>query len=205
VSAVQAAMIEPFSIGLYAQRLAGGVAGRTCAVLGTGPIGLSVVAALKAAGAANIYVTDIRDNRAQLAARLGADWTGNPVRQDVVEAILTAEPLGVDFAFECAGEQDAVDQCAQVAKPGATILLVGIPEAERYGFEMNAMRRKELTVRNVRRQNGCVGAAIELVAGGRVNLDPLVTHHFTMEQTAEAFDTVAYYRDNVVKAVIDVA
>jgi len=199
----QATLIEPFAIGFYAaRRLAGDVDGLTAAVLGSGPIGLCVMLALKQGGAGSVTMTDIRDYRLDMARTMGADWTGNPNAENVADRILQAEPLGVDLAFECAGEQDTLDQCVEVLKPGGTLLVVGIPERDRISFLMDRIRRKELRILNVRRQNDCVAAAIELVAAGAVDLDPMVTHNYTLDQTNEAFDVVADYRDNAVKAMI---
>jgi len=201
----QAALVEPFSIGLYSQRLAGDVSGKTVAVLGTGPIGLSVLLSLKAAGAAKIYATDIRDYRAELAARLGAAWTGNPRTEDIVAAIRRAEPNGVDLAYECAGEQDTADQCLELVAPGGTVMIVGIPELDRLSFDMNYMRRGEIRIQNVRRQNKCVGPAIEMIASGEVDAAAMITHDYTLDQAAEAFEVVSEYKDNVVKAMIHLA
>ena len=201
----QATLIEPFSIGFYAaRRLAGDVAGKTAAVLGAGPIGLCVMLALKQGGASRVYMTDLRDNRLAMARTMGADWTGNPNQDDVAGDILRAEPPGVDLAFECAGEQETLDQCVSILKPGGTLLIVGIPELDRIEFTMDQVRRKELCIQNVRRQNDCVAPAIELLADGLVDLDPMVTHNYTLDQTNEAFDVVADYRDNAVKAMIHV-
>ncbi len=205
MSAEQAVMIEPFSIGLYAQRLAGEVASKTFAILGSGPIGLSVLEALKAAGAERVYMTDIREYRCEFAHKAGADWVGNPQTRDVAGEIRSAEPLGVDVAFECAGEQETVDQAVRLVKPGGSIILVGIPEVDRISFEMNAMRRSEIHIRNVRRQNGCVQPAIDLVASGQVDVASMVTHRFSLDQVQEAFDAVSNYRDGVVKAIINLA
>jgi L-iditol 2-dehydrogenase len=204
VTLVQGALIEPFSIGLYAQRLAGDVAGKTIAVLGCGPIGLSVLTALKAAGPANVYMTDIRDNRAELAGRMGAEWTGDPQRQDIVAEICRSEPTGLDLAYECAGERDTADQCLQLVKPGGTVLIVGIPELDRLSFDMNIMRRCEVRIQNVRRQNECFAPAIDLIAWEKVDLGAMVTHEFPLSETSAAFDIVANYKDNVVKAMIHV-
>jgi len=204
MTADQAALVEPFSIGLYARALAGEVPGKTAAVLGAGPIGLSVLMALRHARAGEVYVTDVRDWRAQLAASLGASWIGNPNSQDVVADIRRTEPGGVDVAFECAGEQATVDQCAQLLKPGGLLVLVGIPELDRLSFEMNCMRRCELRIQNVRRQNKCIGRAIELIASGQVQADRMITHRYSLDQARQAFDTVANYADSVVKAMIHV-
>ena len=204
-SAIRTALTEPFAIGLYAQRLGGEPAGRTIAVLGSGPIGLCVLTALKAAGPCTVYATDIRDYRLAKASEMGADWTGNPNSRGVVADILAAEPLGVDLVYECAGEQETFDQAVELLKPGGVLLVVGIPETDRIGLLMAPMRRKELFLQNVRRQNECEADAIELLASGRANLDAMVTHEFSLDETQLAYDTVADYRDGAVKAMVHVS
>ncbi len=201
----QAAMIEPLSIGVHAQRLAQTEAGATLAILGSGPIGLSVLLACRAAADCTVYMTDLIDERLAMAAQLGAAWTGNPKQADVVKAIGEAEPAGVDFVFECAGEQETLNQAVELLKPGGTLVMVGIPEFDEVSFQAHTLRRKELTIKNVRRQNHCIAPAIELVSSGRINIDPLMTHHFPLAETAAAFDLVSGYRDGVIKAMIHVA
>jgi L-iditol 2-dehydrogenase len=202
VTAVQAALVEPFSIGMYAVRLAGELSGCHAAVLGAGPIGLSVIAAAKADCHCAIYATDIRDNRLSMAAHFGADWIANPQRVDVVAGMLAERPGGLDVVFECAGEQDAIDQALQVLKPGGLLVLVGIPQTPTISLDPDLMRRRELRLQNVRRQNECVEPAIARVAGGDVRLDPMVTHTFGIQQAPEAFELVADYRDGVIKAMV---
>lgn len=200
----QAALVEPFAIGLYAQRRFGRPKGQNIAILGSGPIGLCVLSVLKAAGPCKVYVTDLLDGRLSVAARCGADWTLNAAGRDAVAAIGDLCPLGVDCVFECAGKQETLDQAARLLTPGGTLVMVGIPAGDRVSFDMNYLRRRELTLLNIRRQNECVRPAIEMLAGGQVNLDALVTHRFRLDQAQQAFDLVADYRDGVVKAMIDV-
>ena len=140
-----------------------------------------------------------------MAKRCGADWTGAPTSDDVVKAILEREPGGLDCVFECAGRQETLDQAVELLKPGGALVLVGIPESDRVSFRVDSMRRKELRLQNVRRQNDCTKAAIDLVASGAVIVDPLATHHFTLDETKAAFDHVADYADGIVKAIIHVA
>jgi len=85
------------------------------------------------------------------------------------------------------------------------VLMIGIPEFDRVSFSIHTMRRKEIELQNVRRQNQCMAPAIELVAKGAINLDRIVTHQFPLAETKQAFDLVADYRDGVVKAVIHVS
>jgi len=202
---VQAALVEPLSIGVYAVRLAGVQPGAKIAILGSGPIGLCVLLACRAAARCVTYVTDLLDERLEIARQCGADWAGNPQHADVVAAIGKLEPLGMDLVFECAGQQETLDHGVGLLKPGGTLLIIGIPELDRVSFSIDRMRRKELRLQNVRRQNGCVAPAIEMVASGAVNVDRLVTHHFPLAETQAAFDLVAGYRDGVVKAIIHIS
>lgn len=202
VSMEQTTLLEPFAIGLYAQRLGGETEGKRVAILGSGPIGLCVLLAVRAAGACVTYITDLLDERLAIARTCGADVTAVPTRQDIVGEFMAAEPLGFDLAFECAGEQETLDQCVGLVKPGGKVLVVGIPELDRWSFEADAARRKALCIQHVRRQNECVQDAIDLVAAGAVDLDPMVTHHYTLDQTREAYDTVCDYQDGVMKAIV---
>ncbi|MCW3095264.1 MAG: gutB 1 [Chthonomonadaceae bacterium] len=199
----QAATVEPLSIGVYAVSLAPPMRGAKIGILGAGPIGLSVLLPARAEGVAKVYITDKIDARVQLALRAGADWAGNPDTEDVVEAITQREPELLDAVFECSGDQAAMDQAIQMLKPGGMLLLIGIPGAQnRVSFDINLLRRKEIRIQNVRRQNGCVQRAIDLIADRAVDVDVMITHHLPFAQTQEGFDKVADYRDGVVKAIV---
>jgi L-iditol 2-dehydrogenase len=193
-----AALVEPLSIGCYAIRLAGELAGRRIAILGCGPIGLSVLLAARQAGVAHILASDPLASRQALARRLGATWTGSPAALNGQ----TSEQAERDVVFECCGQQDAMDQGVALLKPGGKLVLIGIPEFDRASFAVDLLRRKELCLQNVRRQNTCVEPAIALCRQYRSEIRSLITHRFPAERTAEAFDLVAGYRDGVVKAMI---
>ena len=201
----QAVLVEPLSVGLHAVRLGEVYPAARVAVLGAGPIGLSVLACAKAASPATVYVTDLIDQRLRAARQLGADWTGNPRQEDVVAAIKEQEPWGLDLVFECSGDPACIDQGVRLLTPGGTLLTVGIPASPRVDFDVHTMRRKELTLQNVRRQRGCMAPAIRLVAAGQIDTAPLLTHRFPLEQIRDAFELVAGYRDGVIKAVIELS
>jgi L-iditol 2-dehydrogenase len=246
------AMVEPLSIGVWAQRLAPPMAGKKAAILGVGPIGLCTLMAAKAAcGDCEIYATDLLAHRLELAKRLGADrvelatpedmraqipsagrhasaspavWDSrrhvDTGRREADETGLEVEDMPAqiassgdlrrhgtqefDVVFECAGKQETLDQGVELLKPGGTLVVVGIPEGDRISFDMNLVRRKELRIQNVRRQNECVQDAIGLAASGKINMDSLITHRFSLDQTQQAYDLVAQYGDGVVKAVINI-
>ena len=83
-------------------------------------------------------------------------------------------------------------------------MLIGIPTVDRISFEIDFLRRKEICVQNVRRQNECMQPAIDLIESGRINVDFMITHRFGFDQCKAAFDLVDAYDDGVVKAVIEV-
>jgi L-iditol 2-dehydrogenase len=82
------------------------------------------------------------------------------------------------------------------------MMIVGIPRENRVSFSPDLMRRKEITLINVRRQNHCTQKAIDLLAAGKVNLDFMATHQFDFAQTQKAFDLVAGYKDGAVKVIV---
>ena len=198
----QAVATEPLAIGLYSHRLAEPKPGAKIGILGSGPIGLCVLLACRAADKYSIYMTDLLEERLAVARRCGADWTGNPRDEDVGASISQREPLGLDIAFECAGQQETLDQAVDLLKPGGTLLMIGIPQLDRVSFKADPMRRKELRLQNVRRQNECTQLTVEMVASGKIDVDPLLTHDFPFAETKAAFDLVSDYRDGVVKAII---
>jgi len=195
-----AALVEPLSIGIYTVKRAGNVAGLKVGVLGSGPIGLCVTAAARSLGADAIYATDKIDARLDTVLKAGARWSGNPDREDVVASVKEQEPEQLDVVYECCGQQDAIDQAAQMLKPGGKIVIVGIPEVDKITFDIDYIRRNELSVINVRRQNNCVEDAIDLLAAA--DFSWMVTHRFPLEETKKAFDLVAAYEDGVIKAII---
>ncbi len=199
----QAALAEPLSIGMYAFRLSGIQTGTKTAILGAGPIGLSVLLCAKADVEGTFYMTEPIAPRREMARQLGADWIGDPTSVDPVEAILEHEPLGLDTVFECSGDPACIDQALDLLGPGGRLVLVGIPPTVRVEFDIHRMRRKELTFINVRRQNECVAPVIERLADGRIQADAMITHRFSFEQIGDAFELVAGYRDGVVKAMLD--
>jgi L-iditol 2-dehydrogenase len=198
----QGTLCEPFAIGVYAVLQANLPKDAKIAILGAGPIGLSCMAAAKAEGITDIYMTDKIAERVDIAAANGAVWAGNPDAEDIVKAIYEKETGGMDVVFECAGQQDAIDQGMELLKPGGKIMAIGIPREDRISYDADQSRRKEITVVNIRRQNDCTQKAIDLIATGKADVDFMVTHRFDFSQSKEAFDLVAGYKDGVVKAII---
>ena len=203
VSMVEAALSEPLAIGVYGVKQSIPMTGAKIGVLGAGPIGFSVFMPALSMGAPKAYVTDKIDARLELAQKAGASWTGNPDTSDIVSGILSAEPLGLDAVFDCCGDQEALDQAIEILKPGGKLMIIGIPEFDRFSFPVDRLRHKEICIQNVRRQCECVQSALEMIEKKDFDVNVMATHHFGFDETKEAFDRVADYKDGVLKAMIE--
>jgi L-iditol 2-dehydrogenase len=199
----QGALCEPLAIAVYSVKQSRLPKSADVAILGAGPIGLSCMICARAEGVRACYMTEKIDERVRIAKKGGATWAGNPLKQDVVAAILKQQPLGMDVVYECAGQQETIDQGVDLLRAGGKLMLIGIPREDRISFAIDKIRRKEVAIINIRRQNGCTGAAIDLVASGKVSPDFMVTHRFRLGQVQEAFELVAAYKDGAVKAMIE--
>jgi L-iditol 2-dehydrogenase len=199
----QAAISEPLSIGVYAVNRSIPMQGTKVGILGFGPIGMSVQLPAIARGAEKVYVTDKIDERLKICREAGATYAGNVDKTDVLKEILELEPKGLDVVFECCGKQEAIEQAFDLLKPGGVLMLIGIPEFDRWSFPVDKGRHKEVTIVNVRRQNGAVEETLEMLENGTVDISKMPTHRFSFADTKEAFDLVASYGDGVMKAMID--
>jgi L-iditol 2-dehydrogenase len=194
---------EPLAIGVYAVKKAAGVKGLDVGILGFGPIGMSVMLAAKAEGAGSFTVTDKIQPRLAIALKEGATALYNPLEEDFTSMLKQHHPLGLDVVFECCGQQEAFDQAVDVLKPGGKLIVVGIPEFDRWSMSVELTRRKEISLQFIRRQVDCVETALEMMGNGKIDISAMVTHRFPFGNTKEAFDLVAAYSDGVMKAMID--
>jgi L-iditol 2-dehydrogenase len=198
----EGALVEPLTIGLYSFKMIGGFRPVAIAVLGSGPIGLSVILAARAYGVRTIFATDKVEARVKAAIQAGADWSGNPDHQDIVAEIRGREAGLLDAAYECCGDQEALDQGIELLKPGGKLFIIGIPTEGRVSFDIHRIRRHEISVHNVRRQRDCIPEAVGLIGSGRADVRFMATHVFGIDEAAAAFELVRGYRDGVIRAII---
>lgn len=198
----QAVLSEPLCIGSYAVRISRQKEHQNIAILGLGPIGLSVLIFSKLKNPENIFGTDLINERLDVGEKLNINYRFNPKNEDIVENINTICQDGIDIVFECAGEQETLDQAIDILRPGGKLIMIGIPQTETVSFIPDKMRRKELTLINIRRQCGELPEVVENIAQDRIKLNPFITHRFKPEQATEAFELVSNYKDGVIKAFI---
>lgn len=202
----EGALLEPLGIALHGVDLAHLKPGYSVAVLGAGPIGLLIGAVSRAAGATEVFVTEPLAQRREFALKYSADVALDPEAADPITEILRVTGgRGVDVAFEAAGAPGTAQQAAAVTRIGGKVVIAGIPADDTIILNASTVRRKGLTIKLVRRMKHTYPRAIRLQQTGAVDLRPLATHRFPLEQIAKAFELVAGYEDGVLRAMIQVS
>jgi 2-desacetyl-2-hydroxyethyl bacteriochlorophyllide A dehydrogenase len=183
----EAALLDCTAVAVHAVHRAPVRPGIHVAVLGAGAIGQAVAQVARAAGG-RVTVVGTRAGPLALARQLGADET-------IDLGAAQAPPELVDVVFETAGGPRQLERAAAAARPTGLLAIVG-ESFERETLDVAAAMSKELTIAFVwsyDRWNGVdeYARAIELVAGGSVQLEPIVTHRFPLESIVEAYETAS--------------
>ena len=199
----QAVLLEPLAIALHAIDRVNFRPGSAAAVLGSGPIGLSVLMLLHEMGCHPLIATDKLEYRLDFARQMGATHTLNPRRDDVVARVheLTGG-YGSAYTFEAAGDAETFRQMVAAAGPAGQVAVLGIPAKDEIAFQASVARRKGLDVRMIRRSNRTTERAMAWALRNHMPLGKLATHHWPMSQVQQAFETVAAYADGVVKGIV---
>lgn len=130
----QATLSEPLAIGVYSIERSMLPAKANVAILGVGPVGMSVFHVLRTKNVGDVYVTDKIEERLRFSKKLNPKWSGNPDHTDIVKKISNIEPLLLDVVFECSGDTDAIGQAVQLLKPGGLSCLSEFLKQTRYPF-----------------------------------------------------------------------
>ena len=207
VSFEEGAMLEPLSVGVQAVRRGKVGIGSRVLVTGAGPVGILAAMAAQAAGATTVAMTDINLARLQAAAMLAGsacgggagdgtgdgdgDSDGGVIRHGRVRAFHL--PVGMasleaegefDIALECSGAAPALELCLQRARRGGRVVLVGMGPLK---VECRPVQIKELDLVGIFRYCNTYEPALQLVASGAIDLRPLVTHRFGLDDVGAAF------------------
>ena len=180
--------------------------GDIVAVFAQGPIGLCATAGSRLSGAGLIIAVDSNENRLKMAKQVGADITINFKEKDPVPAILEiTKGRGVDVAIEALGTEGTFQSCMRVLKPGGTLSSLGvysndihIPASAFYAGLGDQTIITTLCPGGKERMR----RLMDVISTRRVELKPMVTHRFKLEQIVEAYDLFANQRDGVLKVAI---
>ncbi|MGG5819100.1 L-idonate 5-dehydrogenase [Falsiroseomonas sp. HW251] len=181
-----AAFAEPLAVCLHATRQAGQVAGARVLVTGMGPIGMLAMLAARHAGAREVVVTDVVDPPLALARRLGADL-GLNTRSDPQALDRFGTDKGhFDVVFEASGAGAALAGALHAARPGATIVQLGL--GGEIPLPVNVLVAKEIALRGTFRFHEEFAWAVEIIAARRIDVTPLLTEVLKLDDAVAAFE-----------------
>ncbi len=181
-------MVEPTACALHAIRLSGMKVGDVVAVLGLGPIGQLIARLAKMSGAKAVYATEISRSRVELAKDV-VDLVINPKIADPVDRILDLTGgRGPDIVFECAGKVETTQESIALARRGGTVIIPGMCfEAVETSFIDVVL--KGLTLRgSLAWSVGEFAMAFDLIKNRRIDVKPLFTDRFPIEDINQAFE-----------------
>ncbi|KIJ99359.1 hypothetical protein K443DRAFT_173424 [Laccaria amethystina LaAM-08-1] len=220
VSLEDGAMMEPLSVAVHSVSTLGAFrTNQSIAVFGCGPIGLLCMAVARALGASRIIAVDINPDRLGFAKQYAAAQTYLPVEANEGESAidfikrnakhmknqLQIDDRGersIDLVVDASGAEASVQTAFYIAKAGGTFVQVGMGNPN-VTVNISLLTIKELTYKGSFRYGpGDYLLAISLVAQGRVDLKPLVTHRFKFEEAIIAFKATQAGRSDDGKAVI---
>jgi 2-desacetyl-2-hydroxyethyl bacteriochlorophyllide A dehydrogenase len=194
VSYEQGALVEPLSTAIHAVQLAESKIGKDLAVVfGAGAIGLFVLQTLRNLSPFKVVVSEISARRLEVAQELGADAVINPKVDDFAKIIAgigatRGENLArcVDLVMECVGSAPVTEQALAVIKPAGRIVLVGL--GPKMQIDITFLVQNQIRLQGAFAFLDEFGQAIELIRSKKVQVDPMISHRFTLEETKQAFD-----------------
>ena len=220
-----ALMTEPFSVALHAVAPVLPEEARTVLILGAGTIGLCVVAALRSLGSGSrVMVLAKYPYQGEMARRYGADQVFYLGEEDYLAGIAEAtgatlhRPIlgervavgGADLVFECVGSSSSIDDSLRLAASGGTVVLVGQAGVPR-GVDWSPIWLNEIAIRGCNtsgteitgaRRVRTMALALEILASGKLDLEPMLTHRFPLANYKEALSlTAARSQSRMVKSV----
>jgi len=205
VSLEEGSLLEPISVGVQACKRSGVTLGSKVLITGAGPIGLVNLLVAKAMGASTVIMTDMVENRLNVAKSMGADYTIK------VEKSATAEDLAVevekvmgampDISIDACGQESTIALGMLATRSGGTLCIIGHGPAEVKVPIIKACVR-EVNIKGVFRYANCYPMALAMVASGKVNVKKLITHNYSIEKSLEAFETAKTGAGGAIKVMI---
>ena len=192
----EGALVEPFAVSVHGVRRGRLIGGETVVVLGAGNIGLTAVAAARALGAGAIFVTARHEQQAALAKRLGADYAFAPDDPALPDALAdSTQGLGADLTIETVGgwKPEPIEQAIQLTREQGRFVVIGGYRAPITVDWLPPMLKEQTII-----FSSCYGiidgrhdyeVAIDLMASGRVDLKPMVTHIYPLDDIQKGFAT----------------
>lgn len=203
ISLREGTLIEPLAIALHSLKFSPPRIGDHVAVMGAGPIGLLTIALLKLNGASRIWAVEPVAHRREMAIAMGADVAIDPAATDpAMEILKDTGRRGVDAAYDCAAKPHSLEWAVNVVRNAGSLILTGIHSEVETPVNFHTLRRKEVTLFNVRRSNHESELALELLGTHSRLFAPVITHDRSMEQINQAFEMASTYSEGVGKLLV---
>jgi threonine dehydrogenase-like Zn-dependent dehydrogenase len=203
----QALLAQPLGTVIYALRKLPNLIDQNVAIVGQGPIGQLSPAAVRNLGAREIIAIDLLESRLKTSPKMGATSIINASKEDPVE--VTRRILNghlADVVIEAVGHREqALNLCTDLTRKFGSILFFGVPRKQVDELRWGDLFRKNLTVYTSVEPDFTrdFPLAMRWIGEGRLNVAPIITHRFPLQQIQEAFDTFRSRRDGALKVFID--
>ena len=202
VSFAEGAMVEPFAVGLQAAAKARITPGDLAVVIGAGPIGIMVALAALAGGCSRVIIADLLPEKLKIAAAYPGVVPVNIRETPLLQAVGDAsDGWGADVVFEASGSPRAFEGLFGLPRPGGCVVLVGMP-VEPVAFDVASAAAREVRIETVFRYANVFDRALAMIASGKVDLKPLISHTYAFKDSIAAFERAAEGRPADVKLQI---
>lgn len=200
----QGAMIEPAAVGAHSTSRTTGVEGKNVVVSGAGTIGNLVAQFAKARGAKKVLITDVSDYRLEVAKECGIDSTLNVMKTPFEKGVKECfGEQGFQIGLEAAGVQLSLDALMANVEKGGDVVILGV-YSQNPTINMYYLGEHELNVfGSMMYKHEDYEAAVEMIAEGKIKLDPLMSKHFPFEEYLEAYRHIEEMGDKIMKVFID--
>ena len=202
VSFTQASMVEPVAVAAHAVELTPVAWNDTAVVVGSGMIGLFVIAVLRAKGCGKIIAIDLEDDKLKLARELGADVALNAGKDDIKKEVLALTAnRGADVAFEVVGISETLNTAINSVRKGATVTLVGnlSPTVE---LPMQAVVTQQIRLQGSCAICGEYPAVLDMIARKEVNVEAILSAEAPLSEGAEWFRRLYNKEAGLIKVVL---
>lgn len=199
----QGAIVEPAAVAAYAIQRSGMKLGDTVLITGTGPIGLLTVQVALAAGASQIFVSDLSENRLKKAKEIGATHTFNAKDKVITQKIKEITGHGVDVFIDAAGVQATFDTGINSLRNGGTAILVALFGKSVTHDALNQTLR-ELTIIGTAAYRNIFPEVIALISSGRLPVEKLITSVISLDEIVEKGFQALTKDPSEVKILVDI-
>jgi D-xylulose reductase len=202
MSFAEGAMIEPLAIGVEAAKKAFIEMGDTALVVGCGTIGMMVALSALAAGCSKVYISDVRQEKLDIAATYENIIPINSAKVDLVSTIMAYTKTGVDRIFEASGVPSVYPDFFRCAKTGAKVVLVGMMNGT-VPLDVSYLQVKGISIETIFRYCNTYERAVALVASGKIDVKRLIGRTYSFEDSIQAYEYAVSCPPDIIKVMIE--